>query len=144
MTAFSVCGSLKATPGNGDVLQRYLLDAAAALEATDACHLYLVNRVAGEPDVVWVIEVWDDEDAHLASLELDAMRRMIERARWVIAAMPQHHEMQTIGGKGLQLPGNTDPSNEPGPVATRPEPQRSGMDAPYRAQGSSAPLEGDD
>ena len=101
MTSFCVCGKLEATPGNGDVLQRYLLDAAAALEATDACRLYLVNRVADEPDAVWVVEVWDNENAHRTSLELDAVRRLIEQARPIIAAMPQRYELLTVGGKGL-------------------------------------------
>jgi quinol monooxygenase YgiN len=47
-----------AHPGKGADAAERLLDAAAELEADPGCELYLINRQAGEPDVVWVTEVW--------------------------------------------------------------------------------------
>lgn len=58
------------------------------LTTTDTCRLYLANRVPDEPDAVWVVEAWKDEDAHPASLQLNAVRSLIEQARPIIAAMP--------------------------------------------------------
>jgi quinol monooxygenase YgiN len=101
MPAFGLCGKIVATPGAGDSLAGYLLDAAEALQEVDACRLYTVNRVPDDPDAVWVVEVWEDAEAHAASLELDAVRNLIVRARPLIADMPERIEMHPVGGKGL-------------------------------------------
>jgi quinol monooxygenase YgiN len=101
MVDYGLCGKLVATPGQGEVLTGHLLDAAAALGHVDACRLYLVSRDPADADAVWVVEVWDSQEAHEASLLLDAVQQLIARARPVIAAMGERIELQTLGGKGL-------------------------------------------
>lgn len=101
MVGYGLCGKLVATAGNGDALAGHLLDAAAALEGVDACHLYLVNRDPQEPEAVWVVEFWDSAEAHRASLELDAVQELIARARPIIATMGERFELDPVGGKGL-------------------------------------------
>lgn len=100
--SYGVCGKIVATPGQGEKLAGHLLDAAAALEDVTGCHLYLVNRDAHDADAIWVIEVWDDAEAHRASLELEAVQDLISRARPVIAAMGDRFELQPLGGKGFE------------------------------------------
>lgn len=98
--AYALCGKIVATPGQGDVLAGYLLDAAAALAGVDGCSLYLVNRDLHERDAVWVLEVWDDAEGHAASLRLPPVQELITRARPVIASMGERFEMEPLGGKG--------------------------------------------
>jgi hypothetical protein len=54
-----------------------------------------------EPEAVWVVEFWESAAAHQASLELDAVQRLIARARPVIASMGERFEFHPVGGKGL-------------------------------------------
>lgn len=101
MTRFGLCGKIVATPGNGDALADYLLDAAAALHDVDGCHLYAVSRDPADLDAVWVVEFWESADAHRASLELAAVQELIARARPIIASMGDRFEFQPVGGKGV-------------------------------------------
>jgi quinol monooxygenase YgiN len=101
MADFGLSGKMTAIPGQGDALAAHLLEAATALEGERSCHLYLVARDTEDPDGVWVVEVWDDADAHRASLEFDAVRDLIGRARPIIASISRQATFRPIGGKGL-------------------------------------------
>ncbi|MBW3620801.1 MAG: antibiotic biosynthesis monooxygenase [Actinobacteria bacterium] len=98
---FGLVGSLTAAEGRGDELEGYLLEASRELGQVSTCHLYLVSRVPDEPEVVHVVEVWDDEGAHRASLELAAVQRLISRARPIIVGMGDRVGLRPVGGKGL-------------------------------------------
>lgn len=100
-----VFGSITATSGCGDELEGHLLEAAALLRDEPSCHLYVVARDPAAPDDVHVMEVWDDEDAHRASLDLPAVRQLIATARPVIAGMGERAELRVVGGKGLPSGG---------------------------------------
>jgi quinol monooxygenase YgiN len=103
MAGYGLCGKFVATPGEGDTLARHLLDAAAALEDVEGCLLYVVSQDHGDADAVWVFEVWESAEAHQGSLQLDAVRQLIARARPVIAGTGERFELDPIGGKGLGL-----------------------------------------
>lgn len=98
---YGVAGTIKATPGEGDQLAGLLREAAATVSALPACRLYVVGRVDGSPDVVHVYEVWDDADAHAASLELKEVQSIIGKARPIIAGMGERTELAIDGGPGL-------------------------------------------
>ena len=77
-----------------------LLAAAAELEDDPGCQLYLINRQAGEPDVIWVTELWRDQAA------LDASLERIRGSEGVAAAMAlvedwEMIELEQLGGKGV-------------------------------------------
>lgn len=85
--------------GRGEELVRILLGAASDLEEDPACELYLVNRQAGEPDVIWVTELWRSRAA------LDASLERIRGSDDVAAAMAlvddwEMIELEPLGGKG--------------------------------------------
>ena len=101
MADYGLCGKIVATSGQGDALAGHLLDAAAALEDTEGCRLYIVSRDPADAEAVWVVEVWESAEAHRASLELGSVQELIARARPIIAAMGERFELQPIGGKGL-------------------------------------------
>jgi quinol monooxygenase YgiN len=101
VAGYALCGSIRATSGDGDRLEALLLEAASVLADADGCLLYLINRRDEDPDAVWVVEVWTTDEAHAASLELDGVREIIGRARPLIAGMGERFELRPVGGHGL-------------------------------------------
>jgi quinol monooxygenase YgiN/mannose-6-phosphate isomerase-like protein (cupin superfamily) len=77
-----------ARPGMGDALARELLAVADALRGVPGCELYVINRVANDPDVVWVTEQWQSQELLDAALAMDEAR----------ARMPHVHELVREGG----------------------------------------------
>lgn len=93
-------GRSTARAGRGDELAKILLAAADELSGEPGCELYLVNREAGDPDRIWVTEVWRsqaDLDAALAKLRgSDDVATVMELVEdWEMI------ELELLGGKGL-------------------------------------------
>ena len=93
-------GKAQARAGHGQELAEVLLAAAAELEDDPGCQLYLINRQAGQPDVIWVTELWRDQAA------LDASLERIRGSEGVAAAMAlvedwEMIELEQLGGKGV-------------------------------------------
>jgi quinol monooxygenase YgiN len=91
-------------PGLGDAFSALLLEAAAGLADISECLLYAVSRDPDDGDVLWVNEVWTDQDAHTASLQDARARATIERALPLLAGPPEAIHLLPLGGKGLPLP----------------------------------------
>jgi quinol monooxygenase YgiN len=92
-------GKATAKPGKGGELAEILLAAAAELEDDPGCRLYLINRQADDPDVVWVTELWRSQ------ADLDASLERIRGSSSVAAAMAlvddwEMVELDLLGGKG--------------------------------------------
>jgi quinol monooxygenase YgiN len=88
-----------AKPGCGEELAEHLLAAAADLEDDPGCDLYSINRQAGEPEIIWVTELWQSQDA------LDAALQKIRGSDEVAAVMElvedwEMIELELLGGKG--------------------------------------------
>jgi quinol monooxygenase YgiN len=97
-------GKATAREGRGPELAEILLAAAAELEDDPGCQLYLINRQAGQPDLIWVTELWRDQAA------LDASLERIRGSEGVSAAMAlvedwEMVELELLGGKGPHAPG---------------------------------------
>ena len=76
-----------------------LLAAAAELEGDPGCQLYLINRQADQPDVIWVTELWRSQ------ADLDASLERIRGSEGVAAAMAlvedwEMVDLDLLGGKG--------------------------------------------
>ncbi len=76
---FMLHGRLSAQPGKRDELLAILAEEDQA-ERLPGCRLYLVAVDGTDADGVWVTEVWESEDAHTASLQLDRVTEQIARA----------------------------------------------------------------
>ncbi len=76
---FMLHGRLGATAGKRDELLAVLSEGDQD-EPMPGCRLYLVAVDETDPDGVWVTEVWESEEAHRGSLELDRVRARIARA----------------------------------------------------------------
>lgn len=73
-------GTLGAVPGKRDELVALLTRRSTELNDM-GCLLYEVGTRDDEPDTVYVVELWDSEEAHRASLELETVRATISEAR---------------------------------------------------------------
>jgi quinol monooxygenase YgiN len=96
-------GKLVAHEGSGGKLADLLLAAADDLAGNPGCELYLVSHQAGEPDIIWVTELWRSQ------AELDASMEQIRGSEQVAAAMalvkvPAMVELELLGGKGPAAP----------------------------------------
>ena len=76
---FMLHGRLAAQTGKRDELLAISSDGAQNEEMA-GCRVYLVAVDETDDDGVWVTEVWESEDAHAASLELDRVKEQIARA----------------------------------------------------------------
>lgn len=98
-----------AQPGRGDELAQLLLRAADELRDTAGCELYLINRAAGEPDQIWVTELWLSQDALDASLEQLGSDEGRAGVAQVMALLdpgnpPERVDLEPLGGVGY-VPG---------------------------------------
>jgi quinol monooxygenase YgiN len=85
--------------GRGEELAQLLIAAAADLDGDPGCELYLVNRQVGEPDVIWVTELWRSQDDLDASIE---RIRGSDEAASVMELVGDWEmiELELLGGKG--------------------------------------------
>jgi len=91
-----------AEPGQGDRLAELLLQAADGVRKAPGCDLYIVNRVPGEPETIWVTELWESQRALDGALEIakrDGGELMAEVMQ--IAAEFSRIDLEPIGGIGL-------------------------------------------
>ena len=99
MSRIARYGKATAREARGQELAEVLLAAAAELEGDPGCQLYLINRQADKPDVVWVTELWRSQ------ADLDASLERIRGSDEVAAALAlvenwQMIELELLGGKG--------------------------------------------
>ena len=96
-----------AQPGLGDEVAELLLAAADSLRETAGCELYVINRAASEPDVVWVTELWLSQEAldgSLEQLQTDEGKARIAEIMTLLDKTPELTEVEPLGGVGY-LPG---------------------------------------
>jgi mannose-6-phosphate isomerase-like protein (cupin superfamily)/quinol monooxygenase YgiN len=97
-----------AKPGEADALAERLLKVAEALRAVPGCELYIINRSPGDPNAVWVTELWSSQT------ELDAALEATDEAqvREVLALTDgfERIDLVPLGGVGARAaphPGYT-------------------------------------
>jgi uncharacterized cupin superfamily protein/quinol monooxygenase YgiN len=98
-----------AQPGRGDEVAELLLTAAESLRDTSGCELYVINRSASDPDIVWVTELWMSQEALDGSLEqlsTDEGKARIAEIIALLADPPEPTEIEPLGGVGY-LAGGT-------------------------------------
>jgi quinol monooxygenase YgiN len=93
-----------AQPGQGTALAEMMLDVARSLRGTDGCELYVINRAVDQADVIWVTELWRDQaaiDASLQVLQTDAGKARMGEVMALVAGPPQRTDLEPLGGVGL-------------------------------------------
>lgn len=95
---YGLIGKFKSTEGKRDELIGYLLE---GLKDMPGCLSYVVAKAPDDADTIWVTEVWDTAENHMASLQLPQVQAAIGKARPIIAGMERVSETEVIGGVGL-------------------------------------------
>ena len=95
--AFANASTLGAAPGKRDELVAFLTRRSAALPGL-GCLLYEVGVNDDEPDTVFVVELWENADAHQESLADPEVQASIAAARPLLAG--------TFGGFAFDVVGS--------------------------------------
>lgn len=95
---YGLIGKMTATPGARAALAAILLDGVAGMPG---CLSYIVAEDPADPDVLWITEAWESQEAHRASLSLPSVQAAIAQGRPLIAGMDTIAETKPLGGHGL-------------------------------------------
>jgi quinol monooxygenase YgiN len=92
---------LTAKPGQRRRVVEILLESGKLFDDNPACLLYLVSEATDEPDVIWVVDLWTDQEAHAEALQAPELRPFVEQAMPLLEGMPEQIGVRAVGGKGL-------------------------------------------
>ncbi|HMU92492.1 MAG TPA: antibiotic biosynthesis monooxygenase [Anaerolineales bacterium] len=98
---YAMCGRLIAKPNQRGQLVEILLRAAQMVGQLSSCHLYAVTEDLADEVTVWVMEIWDDKEAHDASLKDEHVRALIAEAMPLMGGAPSGSELKVAGGHGV-------------------------------------------
>lgn len=92
---------MRVRPGRRDDVVALLVGGADGLRAA-GCDLYVVGtEPGGDPDMIWVHEVWQSKEHHAASLELPATKAAIAAAMPMLTGEFTGRELAVAGGLGV-------------------------------------------
>lgn len=95
---YGLIGKMTATPGQRDALTAILVE---GLGRMPGCLSYVVAHDPADADAIWVTEVWTDEAAHRASLQVPEVREAIRKGMPLIATFEDARVTRPVGGFGL-------------------------------------------
>ncbi|KPV59356.1 antibiotic biosynthesis monooxygenase [Paenibacillus sp. A3] len=99
MSKYAMFGKLTAHPGKREELAKMMLE-ADTLNEMEGCIYYILHEAEEDPDVLWITELWESQEAHAASLKNEKVRELIGRCRHLIAEAGGV-KVRPIGGKGF-------------------------------------------
>lgn len=94
---YGVIGQMKAVPGQRAALVAILREGTAAMPGN---LLYLIAEDLGDPDAIWISEVWASQQHHADSLKLESVRAAIAKGRPLIAGFGARAETRPVGYVG--------------------------------------------
>ena len=95
---YGLIGKMTAIPGQREALTAILLE---SLGTMPGCLSYIVAHDPADDHAIWVTEVWTDEAAHRASLQVPEVRAAIRKAMLLIATFADAQLTTPVGGVGL-------------------------------------------
>lgn len=98
---YAMTGKLTAQPGQRAALVDILKRAAELVGGLPGCRMYIVCEDASNDTAVHVFEMWDDKEAHDASLTDARVRALIAEARPLMDGAPGGTELRVAGGHGI-------------------------------------------
>lgn len=96
---YGLIGKMTALPGQRDALTAILLE---SLGTMPGCLSYIVAHDPADAEAVWVTEVWTDEAAHRASLQVPEVKAAILRAMQLMATFADATVTTPVGGVGFR------------------------------------------
>ena len=92
---FGLIGKCRCVPGRRrDVIAAMQMGGASM----PGCRSYVIAEDPTDVDCIWVTEVWDTEEQHTASLQLQAVKDAIAVARPLIAGFEFHVKTKPVAG----------------------------------------------
>ena len=95
---YGLIGKMTAVAGQREALTVILLDGVAGMPG---CLSYIVAHDPADADAIWVTEVWTDEAAHRASLQIPEVKAAIRKGMPLIATFGDAQVTTPVGGVGL-------------------------------------------
>lgn len=95
---YGLIGRMLAVEGKREDLLAVMLEGSAPMPG---CRSYVIARDPASADGIWVTEVWDSAEQHIASLQLPHVQATIARARPLIAGFAERFETEPQGGIGI-------------------------------------------
>jgi quinol monooxygenase YgiN len=99
--AYALLNKLTARPGKRGEVVDILIESGNLFPDNPACVLYLVTEAADDPNLIWVIDLWTNKEAHAEALKAPELRPYVEKAIPLLEGMPEQIEVRAVGGKGL-------------------------------------------
>ena len=96
---YGLIGRIKAVAGKRDELASVLVQDDGGMPG---CLSDVGAEDPNDLDALWVTEVWVDQAAHRASLQLPAVQAAIAKGRPLIAGFDSRVETIVLGGVGLR------------------------------------------
>lgn len=94
---YGLIGQMIAQPGQRAALVAILGEGTGSMPGNIA---YLIGEDAANPDAIWIVELWDSKDAHVASLQLPEVRAAIAKGRPLIAGFGTRAEFKPVAKAG--------------------------------------------
>ncbi len=98
---YALLNKLTTKPDQRQNVVDILLESGKLFDDNPACHLYLVSESAADADVIWVTDLWTDQESHTEALQAPELRPFIEKSMPLLEGMPEQIEIRPVGGKGL-------------------------------------------
>ena len=98
---YAMTGKLTTQPGKRAEMTAILIRASKIVGELPGCRMYVVCEDASNENAVWVFEMWDDKEAHDASLKDERVRALIGEARPFMSGAPDGAELRVAGGHGI-------------------------------------------
>ena len=98
---YGMTGKLTTQPGRRKEFVGILLQAAQGVASLPGCRMYAVTEDVSDETTIWVMEIWDNKEAHDDSLKQDDVRALIAQAMPLIDGKPEGAELRIIGGHGI-------------------------------------------
>ena len=95
---YGLIGRMIAQPGKRGELAAILVPGEGGMPG---CLSYVVAEDPANADALWITEVWIDQAAHRASLQLPDVQTAIAKGRPLIAGFDNRVETNVLGGIGI-------------------------------------------
>jgi len=99
-TRYGLFGKMGVKPGMRDRVAEILLRDVDKLKAI-GCQAYIVTLDPKDANSIWVMEVWESEAAHDASLKLPSVQQAIKEAMPMLTGEFSQMKLDVMGGLGL-------------------------------------------
>lgn len=97
MPGYGLISQIIAQPGKGEELAQILKAGSATMPGNFG---YVVGQDKGNADALWVVEIWQAQAAHIASLQLVEVRSAIKAGRPLIAGFGPRIEFEPFAITG--------------------------------------------